>query len=367
MKKAGWFNSGIIILLNVAFWMFSSHAMDIQRRVRHTSQHADRIQARGGDMSEVMRMIDSAIAILPTNPILWANKGLYMLAEDQIEMVNLTTGQSLHTDIQDSLSRRQAIPIFEQAVRLAPYDPVSLHNLGWLYRMTGCLQTGKDFLMQAQALSPFDPVFAISLGVCEESDGNQEIADSLYAHALALAPSLLDTPFFTDLSTRRPEAVVRILDWAKDALKHQDGYQVMAKLARVEFQLHHFNRARTLLDTVTSVYPSLDRAWLTLGRVLVQTQESPIAAYRKSLMLDPHDPLSAYCLGQYYETLGDSLQAVSWYREAVIKNRSYQPLYVIRSFRIFLVQAKANPYYPGSLLPWISFSISEEGMLNRKR
>src|SRR3954471_11581400 len=80
---------------------------------------------------------------------------------------------------------------------------------------------------------------------------------------------------------------------------------IPAAMARI--QANDFAGAITILETVTTREPDNGRAWRVLGVAYkgAKKYDEALAAYRKSLHVEPANPAGLYAIGAVYALQGD--------------------------------------------------------------
>ncbi|HIS34725.1 MAG TPA: tetratricopeptide repeat protein [Candidatus Avirikenella pullistercoris] len=249
----------------------------------------------------------------------------------------------------------QVMLLFQKASELSPEDPIFIHNTGWLYILKNDFIQGRLYLETALEKSPKDPILNISLGMLEEKEGHEEYANLLYAKAIALSPFLIETPFFKNLCNRI--STEEILNTAEiiliDSLKKDNSYVLKSKLAKLYWSHGKEQEAKRILEEVTGEYPNMNRAWLMLGKLNEEINDSlALVYYNKSKLLDPQDELPYYYQAKFFFRKGDITQSNKLYNIALLMNKLNYTNYVIRSKQIYHAQIWENEYFPQQLLSW---------------
>jgi Tfp pilus assembly protein PilF len=165
-----------------------------------------------------------------------------------------------------------------------PYDAV-LQQLGQLLVASGDRHaaSAKRFFDEALAVNPKNALAYTGLGRVYDATGRTADADAAYAKAV-------------QLGSRDAEVYLAA------------GWSLLARRPDRE----SYGRARALFRRATEVDPKSPRAWAALGWLSMQSERdraAAIAAFQKSVGLDPANDVAAFHLAQLLEREGRSDEA----------------------------------------------------------
>jgi len=254
------------------------------------------------------KYFSKAIKLNSTNPLIFANMGLFYMKSDSTISINIfRKGVKL-----SSPNLNRALYYFIQAQRINPNDSRFCLNLGFLYSMKGEDSKGISFLERTINLSN-NNYASLCLGLIYERKGQLSNAKNLFVKSIASAPEIIESQFFRDLESRDSVFSNLILESAKkqlsiNYLKTKDPL-IQAKLGKVLLSLHDITKAKTLLNGVSKLMPNLNRPWLYLGYIAELEHDSVTAKryYQKAQVLDETDSLSIF----YYKNITNNNQPKS--------------------------------------------------------
>lgn len=365
MKRRNFLLNRVVVLILIAsFWYLSIQAEWTAQRISTLNNRANTAMYQGSQ-DTALRYIAQAIKTDSSNPILWANQALYLLTDDST-FANLETfTQKSIASLKRSYPAEEALRLFRKASALSPRDPVFIHNMAWLYLAGGETDSAKCCLHRVLELAPYDPTLLVSAGMFEEQMNNQSAAIAYYSKSVSVAPELVNSPFFRDLSRREPRitdsavsGAVRLLE---RELAQEQNYNAKSRWARLSLYLGDSSTAYELLTDVTKNHPGLNRAWLMLGNIAESRNDSlALTYYQKAKALDTGDPLPLVYLARIYKNIGDH-QSANNFRQQALRQKEYAISdYTIRSYRIYQAQSWHNELYPYNLRSWVSSDIPNE-------
>jgi tetratricopeptide (TPR) repeat protein len=262
---------------------------------------------------------------------------------------------------------REAINYYITAVSLNE-DPVFLHNLGWMYYITG-----KDSSLQcfkrAIRIEPNIALYHISLGLVYEKRGQLAAAIEEYQIAIRLSPDIADSDFFKSLEDRSPATAQLVLTKAREYLeefyKKNPDPKVAARLAKIYLNSNNIPQALALFKDVTSQLPSLNRPHLYLGDIYAQQGDTSgmLKCYYQSARIDYFDYLPDLRLSSYYYKIRNFTEATHFFTSAREKWARIVSENAIRATRsYYLNKFIYNDVVPQSLLNYIkpTFTMQKE-------
>jgi tetratricopeptide (TPR) repeat protein len=154
-----------------------------------------------------------------------------------------------------------AIPYFQEALRLSPNHPIALLNLGNAYRQEKRWDEARNTLEQAVAVSPDDPEANYSLGMVFAQLNDTGHAYDYLQRALKLRPEYpeaLNNLGILYLRThRRDEAVASFEECIRVTPGFEQSYLNLARVFALEGAT---DRARTLLNELLKQHPGQAQA-----------------------------------------------------------------------------------------------------------
>ena len=241
--------------------------------------------------------INKAIELNGKDPAFYLNRGVMRFRSGEV-VVTVDSLLAGHT---------VAVPDkvlwdLEKSVSLANGEPLPVLNLAMAYALK------KDYEKALRVLKPLTeqkkcwPAISVFCGLVFELSNKDDEAVQLYIKAIKESPFVLESPFFDELKLRNPDmaqyAFVQVEKEIKDAFSLTKDPIDGAVLGEIAFIKGDIERADSLLRWSLSVLPSMDRAWLFLGRIYENKQNLELAedCYEKATKLDEHDPLPNYFL-----------------------------------------------------------------------
>lgn len=230
----------------------------------------------------------------PNNPVAHLNLGLlYSSQTDGITLENFLNNKQIA--IPDSTATE-----FEKAVALSVNEPIPLMNLAFVSVFIGdnsrALRLLEPLIGQEFCWSPVRILYGIIL----ENQGVYDKALKTYADAVASAPIILESRFFSDLEKRDSLMAMAVIVNAKSAVLQEysrNGNPLnTAVLGEIEYMDGDVDNAVKHLEEALEALPSMNRPWLFLGRIEETrgNNDAALECYEKAVRLDEHDALPVY-------------------------------------------------------------------------
>ncbi|MBI3695818.1 MAG: tetratricopeptide repeat protein [Acidobacteria bacterium] len=198
-----------------------------------------------------------------------------------------------HNNLGEALAAQnrldEAIPHFEQALRIKPADAHALYNLGNAHQRHGDVQAA---VQQFERAIQVEPTFAAAhndLANCYTLLGRTDQAVDHYRRALAAQPGFADA--------------------------HYNLGNLLQQQGRLEEAVAHYEQAVVLKPTLADAHNNWGVALDALGR-----PREAVEHYRQALLLDPRNADAHNNLGVSLESEGKRDEALVHYRQAVQLN-----------------------------------------------
>jgi tetratricopeptide (TPR) repeat protein len=223
-----------------------------------------------------------------------------------------------------------AIRLYQQALELKPDDDGFHQNLGWLYYVAGRREEAFKHLRKSVSIDRGNAIYHISIGLMLENSRDLPEAVAEYANALRLAPSILDSRFFHDLTQRWPDGAKSAFAAAASHLEGEiqtDGSLfARARLGKFYIYEKRYEKARLMIEECATQLPGLSYAWLHLGELYGMTgdEERMRGYYERAKFLDPGYSLAWARMGDFYYKKGLRREAVLQYSKAVTTRMNQQ-------------------------------------------
>lgn len=243
---------------------------------------------------EAYDCLEKAVKLNQRNPVYHLNLGLL----HTFHRNDLLTNDFLQfncSPIPDS-----TIYEFEKAVAYSEKEPIPLINMVFVNAING---------NETIALSILEPLLEqnfcwepvrILYGILAERVGDFELAQKVYSDAVAQTPIILESPFYSDLKERNPLLAEAVIVSAMNSVTLEYNRKRhplnTAVLGELEFIGGDIIRAEKHLKEALDAIPSMNRAWLFLGRIeeVKENQVSALDCYNKAVQLDEYDALPVY-------------------------------------------------------------------------
>src|SRR5690606_31455883 len=115
----------------------------------------------------------------------------------------------------------------------------------------------QDKLDEALKIEPYEPLFATSKALFLKTIGNTEAANNQLLEAVKLSPEILESEVWMGFGIS-DSIIGRLIANNPDTLNPI----LAARTARIEMISGDLQRAKHLLDKVTTTLPNLNRPWL---------------------------------------------------------------------------------------------------------
>jgi putative inorganic carbon (hco3(-)) transporter len=267
--------------------------------------------------------IESAIRLAPKNAYYLASGGLTeeRLIDKKFN-VDIILAHNYAFNETEGGHIETSINYYRQAIMLNPLDDEYYYNLGWLYLFNKDINQSKIYFQHAIQLNHSIPVYRIGLGIFYEYVGSIDSAFIEYGQAIQQQPSILDSPFYSDLK-KRFLAKTEIL--LRQSIERLDKIYVLkndpligARLAKLYLSCNEYEKSKILLKSVTSNLPNLPRPWLYLGDIYQFTDTNKmLRCYQKAALLDQSDLYPVLRLGRYYEQHNQIVEAIKYYKNVI--------------------------------------------------
>ena len=295
---------------------------------------------RANHFTEAQRQIETALNISPNNAHYLSNAGL--LHERMLQRsFNFEAFRNPELSEAETEQVKTAIRFYQKAVALNPRDDHALHNLGWLSWLVKEREQAFAYLQQAVKINEGIPLYHISLGILREYNGELDAAYQQYGRAIRIAPSEIDSRFFSDFQKRSPAQAEKIISDAFAEFQEQvrlgGGPTVKAKLGKLAVDRQP-DLARQTLKEATAELSNLTRPWINLGTLYEREGNDARAelCYKKSIFIDGGEPAVWFHLGKLYDRQQNTQAAISHYRRAIQKWVDQTSVHASRVRRIYL-------------------------------
>lgn len=295
-----------------------------------------------GDSISASRSISNAIKLQNSNALLFFNRSLIsdtILAKYPIFSYDLNREEKkvILTCIDD----------LKEAERLSPLDAMIKHNLAVLYSAVNNKNKAQDKLDEALKIEPYEPLFATSKALFLKTIGNTEAANNQLLEAVKLSPEILESEVWMGFGIS-DSIIGRLIANNPDTLNPI----LTARTARIEMISGDLQRAKHLLDKVTTTLPNLNRPWLYRGQVALQEKDTSMfkTCLHRALLLDGTDMLVHYVLGNFHASIGDTTDAIYYYRQCLISYVNVSSPNYIQTRGYYQTKTIRNSVLPSKLL-----------------
>ena len=323
-----------LILLSVVHWKY------LRTAKAEESLRVFTYELRAAHFTEAQRQIETALNISPNNAHYLSNAGL--LHERMLQRsFNFEAFRNPELSEVETEQVKTAIRFYQKAVALNPRDDHALNNLGWLSWLVKEREQAFAYMQQAASINSGMPLYYISLGILREYNGEFDAAYQQYSRAIRLAPSEIDSRFFSDFQKRSPVAAEKIISDAFAEFQEQvrlgGGPTVKAKLGKLAVDRQP-DLAKQTLKEATAELSNLTRPWINLGTLYEREGNDAQAelCYKKSIFIDGGEPAVWFRLGQLYDRQQNTPAAISDYRRAIQKWVDQTSVHASRVRRIYL-------------------------------
>jgi len=295
----------VLILLMPALWLcFKS--FNINTIIKHNSQFINYF--RQDRYYEANVAVDKLISISPAHA--YSQKALLIVNSLNGIFINKITNDTAIVSLKKK-ELEEAIILYEEALKLNPYDDSYHHNLSWLYFITHNYIKSREHINTAIQIDDKIAVYYITKGRFYEYKNNIPFAFNEYCNAIKLAPDILDSEFFEDIQKRYPvladSIICSAINYLDSIVSIEYNPIMSAKLGKLYINKNKFNLASLNLEKVTKELPNLNRPWYYLSVLDEKNGEtSNIELYlKRSIFLDNTDFLPYIRLGDYYSSKPD--------------------------------------------------------------
>lgn len=286
--------------------------------------------------------LEAAVHISPNNAYYWACGGLLAerVLQRKFNLDKFLTGSTMF-DRQEMKQIEAAITSYRKALELNPMDDGLYYNLGWLYTFNRDEKQAESCFRQAIQIDRKNAIYHISLGFLMEKNGKKNSAYEEYGVAVCYLPSLLDSPFFSDLKKRMPieseQIIVNGIQLLGKKLQQSNDPMISAKLAKLYFFLGEKEKSAILLEQVTKELPGLSRPWLYLGDSyqFMNKKNEVVHCYQKAAYLDTTDFLPILRLGQFYDQHNQDSDAIQYYNRLLSVSSVQYSVHASRVSRMY--------------------------------
>lgn len=248
---------------------------------------------------------------------------------------------------------------WQKVVRELPLDYGGWDNLARAYAMVGRRDDAIAAALKAVDLAPQQSSPVTTLALLQISFGNDSAAEGALSKAVALNPLLAESRFWMELSARSPgmtsAAVIDATARVDSIYSHYGDPLQGERLARLLWLRGERRRSQKLLDSVLSVLPNLEGAWLLRGEIYEQqnaiTQSK--LCYERAIFLQPADAFPHERLAAIAFDTHDFAAASSLTMQALNLRRGEHTQHALEAkVEYGLQRAIANDAFPTS---WIFF------------
>ena len=206
----------------------------------------------------------------------------------------------------------EAVPFFEQSLKLLPADPDAHNSLGNALQACNRLHEAEGCFRQALAIKADYIEAHFNLGNCLRALGRASEAKASYQRALEFKPDF--PPAHNNLGIAL-QALDRVPE-AQASYRHAvelrpDFHEAHCNLANLLQDLGRLSEAESGYRRALALRPDYVDACINLGNALRNLGRSTqaLAVYRRALELDPHFALA-------HNNLGATLKDLGWFDEA---------------------------------------------------
>ncbi len=175
---------------------------------------------------------------------------------------------------------KNALPAFEQALVLAPDEPLIVYLYGLMWRASGDYDRSLALLVEAQSLTPENPAFAAEVGVAYQLVGDLPTAERWLRQAVLMAPGEpefmnLLAHFYADELYELEESALAELESV--AASRPDDADLQASYAWVLFNLGDIAGAEQAINTAFLLAPTNARVLYYRGVIYQNLGQTDLA------------------------------------------------------------------------------------------
>jgi Flp pilus assembly protein TadD len=310
-----------------------------------------------GDNFKARAEFERAIQMEPRQPIFYAADGLVAVEE--------ALGTSLAPNLWRNLpaSTKEQVKFlaiaesdYKKSISLAEDDGSFWSDLAWVETFRGENDLAEKSFDHAIQADPNDVMSRIGEGLLYERRTSEADAIEQYAYAIAVSPRILDSQFFVDLRTRRPDMAKKIVDRSYDLLKTFPASPIhLAATAKLHMFLGAEGVAHSEYVEALSLLPNLPYTWANLGMLDLQRGNRSLAhsEFERALFLDRTNRLATNMLASIDREDGNPDSARRLYTRTLLLPES--SVHAQRSWRLYHVLALVpDDLVPPGLLSYLS-------------
>jgi tetratricopeptide (TPR) repeat protein len=236
--------------------------------------------------------IDEAIRLWPWNARYYGWRAYVASQQLPSQCPRHTQSDDLGLSDKDRKAAQEAAGGYRHSLMLNGRDAVAHHNLAWLEHLLGDDPAAMQDWRDSVEIDPDNAAFHISYGMFLEESGTVEAARVQYESAIELAPSILDSAFFTRYRGRLPEAadstVKEAISRLESRLAQGNDPILEARLGKLYLFTGNLGRAGKLLEDAAQQLPNLPLVWYNLGELYEArgNQEQARICYERARAID---------------------------------------------------------------------------------
>lgn len=206
-----------------------------------------------------------------------------------------------------------ALGLYEQCLRINPYDPAPLYEIANIYNAQGSPRSALPFAMKAAYLEPDNEWYSLMLADCYIKTKNYNEAVKTYQQLVKKFPARLD--FYEELAIAqlyagKGEDAIKTYDKLESLLGGVNESVSMQKLnlykqlGKEEKLLNELNRLIAAFPKEYKYYGMLGEYYMSKGM-----KEKAFEAYQKLLEVDPTNGFVHLSLADYYRAIKNEEKA----------------------------------------------------------
>jgi tetratricopeptide (TPR) repeat protein len=245
-------------------------------------------QILSADFPGAQKSIDEAISLWPSNARYYGWRAYAVSQKLPPQCLHGSQAAGVTLKREDQSAIRLAVADYRKALELNSRDAVAHHNLGWLEHLSGDdVNASKDWA-EAVTIDPGNAVFHLSFGMFLEELKDTAKAKEEYQTAIELAPSIVDSQFFTRYRIRDQQGADSVIAALTSKLEKRLGQGkdpiLEARLGKLYLVPGNLSRASQMLEDAAEQLPNLPLVWMNLGEVHEKQGNSAEAmdCYRKA-------------------------------------------------------------------------------------
>lgn len=288
--------------------------------------YARRLNIKAINCSDNTMRIDiflHAIDINPRNPIYYINSSsAYALSDTNSFFELFLQGKRIESEVLN-----HALWYAQKALQIDSTNVLFCQIASIICCLKGNVISAKSLLECHN-----DKMSLIIKGIMAENDFLIDEALCYYSRALAIAPDIVHSRFFKDLSIRNNSLATCVIANAADLLEEEYGVTqsviVLAKMGKIMLVAGDLNKACDILCDVVRQLPNMNRPYLYLGNIAEARNDTLLALeyYETATMLDKTDLLALYYLNKLKDKKSESI--VNYIKERKIVTIQYSTSYI---------------------------------------